>query len=381
MAMDSFDSPFVSYLCRVRSNGSVKSAISAQRLKCGNLFFYYPRLVSPEKVLVVFDNTLASLILGNCVLFSRCEEQWYGRHDSADPCERLLGDSLFFANGYHHSKRVSLLQSRIGSPAAWTILEGSLIASLDAAATSVSVSQITRQLITHILDAFYAIRFEEREVDLLLQSVALAATAFRNHSSCPFRLRQRRSSRRTRLIIDSSRHMLRDQLDHVTSCKTFSLNGSTVSLSNLALVDEVMMVLFGVLTKLPIFLGKVLECGRSLQPHIRKCVGRELDNAIASPSAECLSKACPETFTLLANLLSASLIPFDFLKRANLCDTTLQEKPVPRSTEIWIPTWNLDHSMIFGAGDYECKGRGLSLALTARIFQWDCARHLPSFSS
>ena len=367
-----------SYLCRVRSNGLIKSTVNLQRLKCGDLFYYYPRLVSLEKVLVVFDNTLASLVLGNSALFSKGEEQWYRRHDSADLSERLLGDSLFFSNGYHHRKRASLLQSRIGSPDAWAIFDGSLIATLDAT-TRTSVSQITRQLSTHILDVFYNLRLDAIEVDLLLQSIDLAASAFRNQSSCPFRLRRRRSSRRTRLIIDSSRHMLKTHLDRVTDCQTFSLNGSTVSLSSQALVDELLMVLFGVLTKLPPFLCKVFESGRLLQPHTRKCVGLELYNAIASPSFDCLSNSCPETSALLANLISASLIPFDFLRRVNLCDTTLQEKAVPKSTEIWIPTWNLDHSMIFGEGDYVCKGKDLSLVLAARIFQWDCARNLSSF--
>ena len=355
-----------------------KKLLDTLKIKYGELYWFHPNLGS-SKVLVVYKPECAAEILKDqSWLFHKALEPWHDRKNSRDPYERLIGDGLFLSDGNHHRKHSSFLMQRLGNSKVIDTIDCLLLDMFNEVDEQelISFVNITNRIMNIILASAYGIKLSCPEQEHLAHCIEKANAVVHKRELCPYRLVRRKATHSTLTRIDDVRNMLSRYLSCSVLSQVLSEGKSVVGLSQTSILEEVLAVCIGIMSKIPSLLQiarlEQMRMDADVMQSVRmeRSVKYYLPDFISSTGDSCW----PATDTLLAGAIQNSDSAYRLLKRVNVCDVEIMSVSVPEATEFWIPSWLNKNQFFYGAGSYSCKGQFLSQLIAGRYLQTLCGK-------
>lgn len=361
-----------SMLSKARYPKSIIRRLNYLRRKNGCIFWDYPLLIASSRVLVVFEKESAEAITTDDVMFARASEYWKNRESSNDLYERLLGDSLYFSDGYHHQKRAKDYKRRIDSRVITTKYIESLVdilAGIEYEKGDYARNRLGIELCRRFFEDYYGVVLRERDLELVSASIQKAGDSRSRSLECPYRLMKRKSTRRERKLIDQAKSVLLTEIEKSHDVPSYISGTSYIALTHKYIVEESLASGLSILAKL----AHVAEVTRTymdcLDSEGIELLCTEISNYSPDNSLEELEQKCPVLMEYVSGVMETMRPPVELLKRVAVCDTVISGYDVKRTTEVWVPIWT-SKDLVFGKGMYACKGEVLTKLVTARFIQY-----------
>lgn len=349
----------------------IKLCLNALRAEYGDIFWYFSKPLYSSRILIVFDSERASVIANDNVLFSKASEYWHDRDHSLDLFERLLGDSLFFSNGYHHIKRKVQFSKKIDCRDNLEKLSSSLeeLFSVNFDSKNTSFASLAADcIINNILRIYYNVSLSDQQLHRLNDALLLASFANTRTIGCPYRLKQRISKKNEREHIDAIKSILRNAFEESTDVESYLRGTSSASLSHKYLVEEFLAFAYSIHRKLKPLFELILTSTDAIIPKQLAAIAHEEIDFSAGSILDSLLQACPISSKHIASCIQGISNPDLFIKRVNMCDTFIANSEISRATEIWIPLWT-NSDLQFGLGTYKCPGDLFCQIISAKFLQ------------
>lgn len=361
-----------SILSKARHPKDIICRLEYLEKKHGGIFWDYPLLKPSSRVLIVFDNKLANAIARDDILFARASEYWEKRDTSNDLYERLLGDSLYFSDGYHHQKRTKDYEKRLYTQkaAAEYINELSeVLAEYNYENGQYSFESLNRQVYSKFLKVYYNVSLTDETLELVSESIQKAWNSRNKALTCPYRLLKRESTRIDRQLIDRAKTILLSEMERSQDVPSYKSGTSSVSLTHKYLAEEGLASGLSIIFKLADVIENTRTYMESLDERNMAQLVAESAYYSAEDGIDKLENKCPQIIANTKEIISKLEPPVRLLKRVAVCDTNIEGIEIIRTTEIWIPTWT-STDLLFGAGMYACKGKVLTTLITTSLVKY-----------